>query len=786
MSIPRRIRSTPEPGGVLLALILFAILAAAAACGESVLSPQTSGGTTPPPPPSAPVVAVRVLPDSAAVQPGAAVDYSVTGYMEDGTSGAVAVAWSSTGGTVDGDGHYVADANAGVYRVIARHTLTGLADTSLVRVSGTPPAPTLVDVEIAPPAVALATGGTQQFAATGRMSDGSTTSVSIAWSSTGGTISATGLYTAGATGGLYQVVATHAASGLADTAAVTINVPAPTLVGVTVTPASASLQTGATQQFAASGQMSDGSSSAVTVAWSATGGTISGSGLYTAGTSAGSYRVIATHAASGLADTATVTVSQQAPTLVGVAVTPASASLQTGATQQFVASGQMSDGSSSAVTVAWSATGGTISGSGQYTAGTSAGSYRVVATHAASGLADTATISLSAPAATVVAVYVTPNSASLVGGTAQSFSATATMSDGSTGSVTVSWSATAGTITSSGFYTAPSAAGTYEVIGRHTASGHADTSTVSVSAPPSGSFPQQYSVTRPLLANNPGALINGEDWQRFGSTADLVGTGFHMGSGPTAHDAASTPVVNGPAGARRAEIVTDPVFGRAVRVWATDGSDGWEHTVRYSRVGGGYEKVWYRVLMKFENGFTDGNCVGSYTGGRSHKLIFGGYQRHIQTIDDQWNIMAGPDSPWPGKTETLLPGSPAHGGKWLYGYEDGGPVYSDEEWYEFIAFEERLSATHYRIRSWLRRVSTNDVIENSPVQVVRRNGDAAKFGLEITASSIPAGGSGGLQMGINRNCPLTGGDTLWWMWGPYEVIDASLVPDPYGLANDML
>src|SRR5207245_822189 len=64
-------------------------------------------------------------------------------------------------------------------------------------------------------------------------------------------------------------------------------------VGVTVTPPSASVQTGGTQQCSATVTGTSNSS----VVWSATGGTISSAGLYTAGSSAGTFAVTATSGA---------------------------------------------------------------------------------------------------------------------------------------------------------------------------------------------------------------------------------------------------------------------------------------------------------------------------------------------------------------------------------------------------------------------------------------------------------------------------------------------------------
>src|SRR5205085_12614673 len=110
---------------------------------------------------------------------------------------------------------------------------------------------------------------------------------SVTWSATGGTISTSGLFTAPATAGTYTIKA----SSVADTtksapATVTVTAPPPP-VAVSVSPTSASLQTGGTQQFTATVTGSTNTS----VSWSANGGTISTSGLFTAPATAGSYSV---------------------------------------------------------------------------------------------------------------------------------------------------------------------------------------------------------------------------------------------------------------------------------------------------------------------------------------------------------------------------------------------------------------------------------------------------------------------------------------------------------------
>jgi hypothetical protein len=78
---------------------------------------------------------------------------------------------------------------------------------------------------------------------------------------------------------------------------------------VMLLPASASLLPGGTQQFSSSARMNDGSVGPVSVTYSATGGTITAGGLYTAGSVAGTYRVIASLTVGTLADSSDVTIT---------------------------------------------------------------------------------------------------------------------------------------------------------------------------------------------------------------------------------------------------------------------------------------------------------------------------------------------------------------------------------------------------------------------------------------------------------------------------------------------
>ena len=94
---------------------------------------------------------------------------------------------------------------------------------------------------------------------------------------------------------------TAAARGRSGRGRVTVR--PPTLQSLVLTPTAATLDSGATQQFAVAGTWSDGSTATPPVVFTATGGTITTGGLYRAGAAAGTFRVIARHEASGRADT---------------------------------------------------------------------------------------------------------------------------------------------------------------------------------------------------------------------------------------------------------------------------------------------------------------------------------------------------------------------------------------------------------------------------------------------------------------------------------------------------
>ena len=167
------------------------------------------------------------------------------------------------------------------------------------------------------PNVTLAPTATQQFTAVGTDADGIVVDITPVWSviAGGGTINASGLFTAGNTPGVYNATVQAASGGLSGTANVTVVIGA--LATIVVTPNPDTLLTGATQQFTAVGKDAGNNTVAITPVWTVTnsGGTINASGLFTAGGVAGTFANTVRATSGSIFGTATVVVNSAGPVI---------------------------------------------------------------------------------------------------------------------------------------------------------------------------------------------------------------------------------------------------------------------------------------------------------------------------------------------------------------------------------------------------------------------------------------------------------------------------------------
>ena len=118
---------------------------------------------------------------------------------------------------------------------------------------------------------------------------------------------------------LWSSLVLAAACGGTDLTETEAGSPSAPSAALVLIPEVVTIETNQSQQFAISGVPMDGSSTPVSATYTATGGSITPDGLYTAGVVAGTYQVIAKLDGGTLADTATLTVAPPLPELPATA-----------------------------------------------------------------------------------------------------------------------------------------------------------------------------------------------------------------------------------------------------------------------------------------------------------------------------------------------------------------------------------------------------------------------------------------------------------------------------------
>ncbi len=244
---------------------------------------------------------------------------------------------------------------------------------------------------------------------------------------------------------------------------------------VTISPTSASVSEGATQQFTAS----------ASATWTASCGTVSTAGLYTPPLANRACTVMATSTVDGSTASAAVTVTSP------FTITPVNATTPEGGTQQFTASAPAS----------WSVGCGSITAGGLFTAAAAVGTNCSIEATAASGTKyhffgnDHITAPVSGGPLTVL-----PTSATVSEGATQLFTASAT----------ATWAASCGSVSSAGLYTAPLSAEACIVAATPTGGGSAASATVTVTSPisitpPSATTPQNSTQQLLPALRSPGS-----------------------------------------------------------------------------------------------------------------------------------------------------------------------------------------------------------------------------------------------------------------------------------------
>ncbi|NKF22838.1 beta strand repeat-containing protein [Solimonas marina] len=388
------------------------------------------------------ITKIEVTPDATSIPLGKTEQYTATAIYEDNAHADVTrlVAWTSSDAsvlTIDSEGLATPVATGTA-------TVTATLDDISGSTTATVTAAIAVSMQLTPSSDSIPKGYTQAFVASATFTDGTTRDVSAdaSWSSgdtdviTVSNASGTKGQATGVAEGSAQVVATY--ENITARAAVTVT--AAELASVDISPSSATLPVGASQQYTATGVYTDHTTEDLTTAvtWASSDSSVAeisnstNAQGFALADAAGPTTITATY--GDLVGSTTLTVT--GATVESISVTPVNSKLAAGYSRQFTATGIYSDGSSHDVTqtVTWSssdesvATVSNAGGSNGMVAAKVAGSTTISAVSGSvSGSA-----ALTVTNATLTSVGVTPANKSIAVGTTQQYTATAVFSDGTT------------------------------------------------------------------------------------------------------------------------------------------------------------------------------------------------------------------------------------------------------------------------------------------------------------------------------------------------------------------
>ncbi len=260
--------------------------------------------------PSPTISSVSVVCSPSSIATGAPSQCNAT---VDGTgSYSSTVTWTASSGSINASGMLTAPNSAATVTVTATSTgdmsKSGTA-TVMVAMASSPPTISSVTVSCNPSTVAPSATSQCKATVQGTGSYSST----VKWTASGGAINGNGLFTAPGSTGPVTVTATSTEDTTkSGTATITVKTAPPTISSVGVVCNPSTIATNATSQCTATVHGTGSFSSTVT--WTASGGTIDASGLFTAPSTAGSITVTATSTEdTSKSGTATITVQTQTP-----------------------------------------------------------------------------------------------------------------------------------------------------------------------------------------------------------------------------------------------------------------------------------------------------------------------------------------------------------------------------------------------------------------------------------------------------------------------------------------
>ena len=380
-----------------------------------------------------PLVSITVTPATATVAPKGQQQFIATGNYAFGPPQDItsSVTWSaSLGATITAGGLATGVTPNTTSTIMAAQG--NISATAVLTITNP-----LVSIAVTPLTQSVAVGFTQSFTATGTYADGTTSVLTstVTWASS--TPPVAKISNSAGTQGLATGIAPGNTSITATLGPITslpaaLTVTNATLTSIAVAPATASIELGYQQTYAATGTFSDGSTLTITtsVTWTSSDTTkVAINGFVATGVAVTSSPVTITATKGSVTGTAALSVVP--PNLTSIAITPAAATLAQGTSRLYSATGTRSNGSTLNITsvATWTSSDITIATVGLHTGRVIAAknvtlsSNSVTISVAYSGVTQTLLLNVSNETPTFITV--TPVTATIPAFVTQPFTATA-------------------------------------------------------------------------------------------------------------------------------------------------------------------------------------------------------------------------------------------------------------------------------------------------------------------------------------------------------------------------
>lgn len=424
---------------------------------------------------SAVVTSISVAPSKSQIANGLTQQYKATATYSDGTTSILTtgVTWNSSNtgvATIDSSGMATVRADSGSTSITANYANITSHSAKLNATSAI-----ITLVTISPGTSTIFNGSTQQYSATATYSDGTTSPLTsgVVWNSTDtsvATIDTSGLATVHVNVGITYITATY--SNITSGQAI-LNASSTEILFINLTPGISNILNESTQQYTATAYYKSGITSPLTtgVTWTSSNtsiATIDSTGLATVHASSGTANITATYNSitSNLAF-----ISATSSVVEFIIISPLTASINTGRSQQYTATATYYDGTVTPITtgatwVSSSPNIATIDDTGLASAGNSnTGSTAIYVTLDGVNSPDA---TLTVIPTLLYAITVTPSTSTILNGSSQQYTVTGYYSNGTHAPITtgITWTSSntsVATINATGLATALSNSGTTSI-----------------------------------------------------------------------------------------------------------------------------------------------------------------------------------------------------------------------------------------------------------------------------------------------------------------------------------